>query len=209
MQFPNAFEGVKKIYKAEIIALIGAICGLVAAILGLIGAAAGSVGGLAGAGVLIIAMSVLLIIAFIINIGGLNKAKADEEYFAKALYMVIAGIVLSVVMGATKEGTLLHTVGDGLSKLCSLLVNYLVATALLNLAERMGNGAVAQKAKSVRSLLTVVWIIALVLDLVGGFLTTTEAVVAVVLALIASIVEIIAYILYLGLLSKARGMLEQ
>ena len=46
MQFPNACEGVKKIYKAEIIALIGAICGLLAAILGVIGPAAGSVGGL-------------------------------------------------------------------------------------------------------------------------------------------------------------------
>ena len=36
MQFPNALEGVKKIYKAEIIALIGAVVGFVAALLSLI-----------------------------------------------------------------------------------------------------------------------------------------------------------------------------
>ena len=208
MQFPNALEGVKKIYKAEIIALIGAIVGFVAALLGLIGAQSGSVGGLAGAGVLIIAMSVLFIIAFIMNIVGLNKAKPDEVNFKNALYMVFVGIVLSIVVGATQEGTLIHTLGESLSNICNLLVNYLVATALLNLANRLGDAAVAQKAKSVRTLLTIVWVIALVLQVLGDAFTSKAGTIAVVLALIASIVEIIAYIVYLGLLSKARGMLE-
>ena len=208
MQFPNASEGVKKIYKAEIIALIGAIVGFVAAVLGVAGAQSGNVGGLAGAGVLLIAMSVLFIIAFIMNIVGLNKAKPDEENFKNALYMVFAGIVLSIVVGATKDGTLIHTLGESLSNICNLLVNYLVATALMNLANRLGDAAVAQKAKSVRTLLTVVWVIALVLQVLGDTFTSKAGMIAVILALIASVIEIIAYIVYLGLLSKARGMLE-
>ena len=208
MQFPNALEGVKKIYKAEIIALIGAIVGFVAAILGAVGAQSDSTGVLAGAGVLIIAMSVLFIIGFVMNIIGLNKAKPDEENFKNALYMVFAGIILSIVVGATKDGTLLHTIGESLGNICNLLVNYLVATALMNLANRLGDAAVAQRAKSVRSLLTVVWIIAIVLQVLGDTFTSKAAVVAVVLALIASVIEIIAYSVYLGLLSKARGMLE-
>ena len=208
MQFPNALEGVKKIYKAEIIALIGAIVGFVAALLSLVGAQSGSVGGLAGAGILIIAMSVLFIIAFIMNIVGLNKARPDEENFKNALYMVFAGIVLSIVVGATQEGTLIHTLAESLSNICNLLVNYLVATALLNLANRLGGDVVAKKAASVRTLLTIVWVIALVLNVMGDVLTSKAGMIAVVLALIASVVEIIAYIVYLGLLSKARGMLE-
>ena len=208
MQFPNALEGVKKIYKAEIIALIGAIVGFVAALLSLVGAQSGSLGGLAGAGILIIAMSVLFIIAFIMNIVGLNKAKPDEENFKNALYMVFVGIVLSIVVGATQEGTLIHTLGESLSNICNLLVNYLVATALLNLANQLGDDVVAKKATSVRTLLTIVWVIALVLNVMGDVLTSKAGMIAVVLALIASVVEIIAYIVYLGLLSKARGMLE-
>ena len=153
-------------------------------------------------------MSVLFIIAFIMSIVGLNKAKPDEENFKNALYMVFAGIVLSVVVGATKDGTLIHTLGENLSNICNLLVNYLVATALLNLANRLGDAAVAKKSKSVRSLLTIVWIIALVLHVLGDAFTSKAGVIAVILALIASVVEIIAYIVYLGLLSKARGMLE-
>lgn len=208
MQFPNALEGVKKIYKAEIIALIGGIVGFVAAILALVGAKSGSVGGLAGGGFLIIAASVLFIIAFIMNIVGLNKAKPDEENFKNALYMVLVGIVLSIVVGATKEGTLIHTLGESLSNICNLLVNYLVATALLNLANRLGDAAVAQKAKTVRTLLTVVWIIALVLQVIGNTFTAKAGTIAFILVLIASVIEIIAYIIYLVLLCKARRMLE-
>ena len=208
MQFPNALEGVKKIYKAEIIALIGGIVGFVAAILALVGAKSGSVGGLAGGGFLIIAASVLFIIAFIMNIVGLNKAKPDEENFKNALNMVLVGIVLSIVVGATKEGTLIHTLGESLSNICNLLVNYLVATALLNLANRLGDAAVAQKAKPVRTLLTVVWIIALVLQVIGNTFTAKAGTIAFILVLIASVIEIIAYIIYLVLLGKARRMLE-
>lgn len=208
MQFPNALEGVKKIYKAEIIALIGGIVGFVAAILALVGAKSGSVGGLAGGGFLIIAASVLFIIAFIMNIVGLNKAKPDEENFKNALYMVLVGIVLSIVVGATKEGALIHTLGESLSNICNLLVNYLVATALLNLANRLGDAAVAQKAKTVRTLLTVVWIIALVLQVIGNTFTAKAGTIAFILVLIASVIEIIAYIIYLVLLGKARRMLE-
>ena len=210
MRFPNALEGVKKIYKAEIIGLIGALIGIVAAILALAGASAGEdgLGLVAVGGILLIAMAVLLVISFIMNLVGLNKAKPDEENFKYALYMVLIGIILSIVVGATKEGTLIHTLGESISKICNLLVNYLVATALLNLANRLGDAAVAQKAKSVRTLLTIVWVIALVLNVMGDVLTSKAGIIAVVLALIASVVEIIAYIVYLGLLSKARGMLE-
>ena len=210
MRFPNALEGVKKIYKAEIIGLIGVIIGLVASILTLAGVGAGEGGlGLAAVGgILLIAMAVLLVISFIMNIVGLNKAKPDEENFKYALYMVLIGIILSIVVGATKEGTLIHTLGESISKICNLLVNYLVATALMNLAEKLGDTAVAQKAKSVRTLLTIVWVIALVLQVLGDAFTSKAGIIAFVLTLIASIIEIIAYIVYLSLLSKARGMLE-
>ena len=210
MQFPNALEGVKKIYKAEIIALIGAIVGFVAALLSLVGAQSGSLGGLAGAGILIIAMSVLFIIAFIMNIVGLNKAKPDEENFKNALIMVIVGIVAGILLGATKEGTLLNSVGDNLSKICGLFANYYVCTALMALAGHIGDSAMAQKAAKVRSLLVGVWCAAVVLNVLGDILKNkpTLLIIAGVLALIAAVVEIVAYLLYLGLLKRSRTMLE-
>lgn len=216
MRFPNALEGVKKLYKAEIIGLISVIIGFVAAILALGGAVTASAGGSGGigavaiGGILIIVVSVLLIIAFIMNIIGLNKAKADEENFKHALTMVIVGIVASVVLGATKEGTILNSVGDNLSKICSLFVNYYVCTALISLAEKLGDAAVAQKAAKVRSLLMGVWVVSVVLNVLSDILqkNATLAIIAGVIALVAIIVEIVAYILYLGLLKRSSAMLE-
>ena len=120
MRFPNALEGVKKIYKAEVIGLIGALFGFVAAILALAGVSAGEdgLGLVAVGGILIIAMAVLLVISFIMNLVGLNKAKPDEENFKNALTMVIIGIIAGILLGATKEGTLLNSIGDNLSKVC-------------------------------------------------------------------------------------------
>ena len=77
-------------------ALIGAVVGFVAALLSLIGMQSGGLGGMAVAGVLIIAMSVLFIIGFIMNIVGINRAKIDEDEFTKALLFVILGIAASV-----------------------------------------------------------------------------------------------------------------
>ena len=212
MRFPNALEGVKKIYKAEIIGLIGGIIGLVASILTLagVGVSEGGLGLVAIGGILIIAMAVLLVISFIMNIVGLNKAKPDEENFKNALIMVIVGIVAGILLGATKEGTLLNSVGDNLSKICGLFANYYVCTALMALAGHIGDSAMAQKAAKVRSLLVGVWCAAVVLNVLGDILKNkpTLLIIAGVLALIAAVVEIVAYLLYLGLLKRSRTMLE-
>jgi hypothetical protein len=217
MQFPNALEGVKKLYKAEIIALIGATLGVIAAILALVGAFSGSeeagVGGLVGAGILVIVMAVLMIVAFIMNIGGLNKAKPDEENFKYALYAVLVGIIASALLGLAKEGSLLSDLGNTISNVCSFLSTWYVCTAFINLAGRLGNVEMGEKGLKARKMLMTVWIIGIILsilgvvfNLVGG--STVIAVVAALLVLAAAVVEIIAYVLYLKLLSKARVMLE-
>lgn len=215
MRFPNALEGVKKIYKAEIIALVAAVVGVVASIIALAGLSSGTTGGAvgaAGAGVLLIAVAVLLIIAFIMNIVGLNKAKPDEENFKYALYCVFVGIIASIVLGAAKEGSFLKELGDTASKICSFLTTYYVCTALISLAEKLENREMAEGGQKARKLLMTVWVISIVISVLGIIFNaiggTAIAVVAVVLALVASVIEIIAYILYLKLLSKSRAMLE-
>ena len=212
MRFPNALEGVKKIYKAEIIGLIGALIGFVAAILALAGASAGEdgLGLVAVGGILIIAMAVLLVISFIMNLVGLNKAKPDEENFKNALTMVIIGIIAGILLGATKEGTLLNSIGDNLSQVCRLLANYFVCNALMNLAEQLGDEAMAKKAGTIQSMLLGVWLAAVVLNVLGDILqkNATLSTIAAVIGLVAAVVEIVAYILYIGLLKRSRGMLE-
>ena len=212
MQFPNALEGVKKIYKAEIIALIGAIVGFVAAILGAVGAQSDSTGVLAGAGVLIIAMSVLFIIGFVMNIIGLNKAKPDEDNFKYALYAVIVGIIASLLLGFAKSGSFLSELGDTLNQICNFLCTWYVCTSIINLAKSLEDAGMEQKGVNARRLLLTTWCFTLVLNVLGTVLKNSSSialgVVSGIILLAAAVVRIIAYILYLKLLSKARTMLE-
>ena len=217
MTFPNALEGVKKIYKAEILELIAGILGLISAILLLVGvagaeadAAGAALGGLVGGGVIMIAVAVLSIIAFIMGIVGVKKAMPDEENFKNAFYVLIVGIIASAVIGVAKSGSFLGDAGQTVSSICSFLAQYFITTALIVLAQKLGDGEMAAKGDSTRKALMVVWVIKILLEIVDIFVGRNEIVdtASAVLALISAIVGIIAYIMYLRLLSKARFMLE-
>ena len=219
MRFPNALDGVRKIYKAEIIALLSAVLAAVAALLLLIGAgsalasaAGGAVTGLVGGGVLMIAVAVLAIIAFIMNIVGLNKAKPDEDNFKYALYAVIIGIIASLMLGFAKSGSFLSGLGDTLNQICNFLCTWYVCTAIINLAKSLQDAGMEQKGVNARRLLLTAWCFTIVLNVLGTILKNSSSiaigVVSGIILLAAAVVRIIAYILYLKLLSNARTMLE-
>lgn len=220
MSFPNALEGIKKIYRAEILGLLAEVFAVIAALLGLIGlvlAAAGGEGsaaaGFLGAGTLLIISAVLAIISFILNIIGLNKAKVDEENFKFALYVVIFGIIGSIVLGFADSDSILHDLGDIISDISSFLITFFVCTGIINLADKLGNKIMKEKGINARKMLLAVWILGIILAIVSTVFdlagkSDAVAIFGAVIALAAGIIQIIAYILYLKLLSKARTMLE-
>ena len=212
MQFPNAHAGVKKIYKATVIALISVILLVIASVLVLAGAAGGSGAGVLGGAALFIVIAILMIIAFIMNLVGLVKAKKDEKSFNIALIFTIVGIIAAIVVGSSQSGTLLNSLGDDIRSICSFLSTWFVCTGIINLADRLNDSAMSERGMKTRRVLMVVWILAIVLkiigDVVGSNAGTPIAVVALVLALIAGIMEIVTFFLYLKLLGRARTMLE-
>ena len=215
MTFPNALEGIKKIYKAEILELIAAIVGLVAAVLMVVGLASGSdegIGaGVLGGGALLIVMAVLSVIALIMSIIGAKRAMPDEANFKNAFYCMIVGIIASIVIGFAKSDSVLSNSGETISSITSFLTQYYIVSALIVLAERLGDAAMQNKGANVRKILIVMWIIRIILQIISIFVERSETlgVIAGIIALIAAIVGIIAYIMYLSLLSKARTMLQK
>ena len=216
MKFENAYQGVKKIYTAELLAILAAACVVVAAIAGVVALVAGGVqsaaaagGAVIGVGIFGIAAGVLAIISFILNLVGINRASKDEEAFKTALYAALAGIVISVIGTFTKEGSFLNGLLDTLNGVCDLLVTFMVCQGVVNLAGKLEDTAVAEKGKSVQKLLLTVWIIVIVVRLIVAILGgTTAGLLAGILAIVAGVIAIVAYFLYLGLLSKAKKMLE-
>ena len=214
MQFPNAAKGVKKIYTAEILELIAALAMLLTTILGAVTLAsmsADSAGGLIAGGlgfaVFGIGALVLSIIAFFMQLSGINAAKLDEPKFKNALIALIVGIVLQVVNGLIGAGLVKDLCGS-LAYACDMLVTIYIVQGIGSLAEKLNNSEIAEKSKSLITLLEVVWIVAVILNAVGGILTRSGSAIAVIVSVAAGVAAIVAYIIFLGLLKKAKAMLE-
>ena len=108
-------------------------------------------------------------------------------------------------LGAAKEGSLLKNLGETVSSICRFLCTWYVCTAVISLADRMGDAEMSAKALKARKMLMTVWILSIVLEVISVLLGALGAsdvlnVVSAILGLVAIVVSIIAYILYLKML---------
>ena len=211
MQFPNAVTGVNKIYTAEILTIIAAVIGVIAAILGVVGAAAELDGSIAGAAILLIVFAILMIVAFIVNITGVSSAAKDDTGFKNALIALVVGILANIVISAFSNNEIITGIGNFITKVTEFLSSYFICTGIINLSERLNDAAVGDKGKRVRSLLMILFLVSAVLSLLSASFKSNDTLmtIAAVISIISSIVSIVAYFMYLGLLKKAKKMLEQ
>ena len=223
MKFPNAAKGVKKIFTAEILNLIGTIVMVIAAIAVAIGGAgaAGAQteegialalgGGMMVALILIAVYMILATIAYIMNLVGIINASKDETNFKSALIFLIVGIVASMVSAFTQTGVpVLSSILDVISKICSLCVTLFIIQGVINLAEQIGNNELANKGRNLFKIITAMYVLMLIAYvLVAVFRANpVTATIAIVMVVIAMVLSVIQYILFLIYLSNAKNMLN-
>ena len=222
MRSPDAFIGIKRIYTSQILSLIGAGLAIIAAIFGIFGASnnldsvAGG-GALVGTGLLVLGAVILLIIAFVLQIMGVNTASKDETLFGKALMWLIIGIVVSIIDGFLQEtGPVVSGIADTLKSVCQLLTTYFIIKGISSLADKMNNPEVKSLSEKTLKLTIGVYVVAIIFDLIGTFLggTSSQATDAEVgsvgiIGVIALFLSILAYIVFLVLLSRAKTMLME
>lgn len=214
--YTKAYEGVKKIYKAEILALIAAILMLMGSIFSATGLQAGEEtasgnGLLIGGGLIVIVAAVLMIVASILNIIGVNRAAEDESAFKNALIALLAGIAANIVVSAFGGNATISSIGKSFSNVTEIMASYFICTGIINLADRLNNSAVSASGKKVRSILMGIWTASAVLNILTilfGANETMQAVIGIT-AIVAVIISIVAYFLYIRLLGKAKNMLAK
>lgn len=226
MRFPNAANGVKKLFTAEILSLVSGICLVAGMAFALVTAAGASVynqeasdaaaftalGGGVGFIVCVIAAGVLALIAFILNLLGIFKSSKDDSAFKIALYALFAGIILSAV-SLTFSGInpVVSSLTDSLHTVTTLLVTIYVIQGIRNLATRLNNADMDNKGnnlfKMMIAIVLLVFASKIVVMIFGGVIWTSVP--AAVMSLIAAILSVVQYVLYLSYLSKAKKMLAQ
>ncbi len=215
MRFPNAAAGVKKIFTSEILSLIAGLLSVIAAIGGVVLAAAATsadnssdaaaAAGLAGLGIFAvfgIGAAILLVIAFILKLVGINKAKVDEPAFKTAMIFVLVGIVATLIGGFINNDTV-KSIFDIISSVASLCVTLYIIQGIKNLADQLNDGAVSAKGSKIFMLIAFIYCIRILASIISLFAPT----VAGILELVGAIVSIVQYIIFLTYLSQAKKML--
>ena len=170
MKFPNAANGVKKLFTAEILQIIAAVALAAAAIMGLVMLAnaanenAGATLGF-GAGTLVFSIggAVVSLISFILTIVGLVKASKDDDGFKTALAFIILAVVATIVGSCFQSSnTFIYNICTTLTKIADLCVTCHVILGIINLADQIGDDAVAEKGRTLFKVIIAVYVIAII-----------------------------------------------
>ena len=226
MKFPNAYNGSKKLFIAELISLIAAILLIVGAFVALgsiktvdentIDAAVGGV--LGGAGIML-AAGIAAVVAFIIQLVGINACAKDEPTFKSALYAILAGIVASIASSAVSgKSAMLGSIFSAVSSLASMIAIVFVIKGFMKLADQLGRSDVSSSGKTVMYATIGLLAVSIILTFVSGLITPAEIKTAAdessaktgeIISLIASALSIIQSIIYLIFLKKSKDMLAE
>ena len=215
MRYPNAFKGVSQIYKAELIAILAVICTGIGAILAIFGVGVADVGSEAvGAGfaitggLFVIATAVLMIVSYILNIIGVGNAAKDESGFRSAMIAIIIGIVASIVAGIFSNKEVVCLLAQLVSKICDIMVFWFCIGGIRNLADKMNDRNIANKADSFTKLIIGIYVAGIVLAIIGSFVKAGGFLDGFI-DVAGAVCSIIAYLSYLSLLKGARDMLAR
>ena len=222
MKYPNAYQGVKKIFTAEILSLIGSVCMIVVAIFAIVSLAsiaASSGDGLlvGGAGALVfgIAGFVLMLISLILLMVGTKRASKDEGLFNKAFLFILFSLILTFVASIVSSTTGATSIWDNLvltiSNIFSMVATVYIINGVQNLAKQLNRPDMVSKGNTYLTLLIVIYVIQIIVNVIPVFFGANAATstVAGILQLVASILTLIIYFLYLIFLGKAKKMLKE
>lgn len=184
-QYPNAAEGVKKIYISQLIAIAAAVL-VVIPWIGFIG-------------------TVLAIVGLVFYILGLKKAGADGDGYNKAFTYVVISLVLTFVKAIVSfipiVGPILSKVLNIVSSVLDLLALNAVITTTCGLLGNVGAAELAENGQSVWTMCMVCTVISIVCNLLG--LIPLINILAGIVGFIAAIFSIVAMIRYIIFLNKA------
>lgn len=208
LNYPNAAQGVKKLYVAEILSLIGSIilgAGIVFGIDGLFN----DVAWMALLSVALIgAAGVLLLISFINNLVGLSKASKDDQGYKVAFWMMVISMILSIIFcsisGVAKTMVSMNILANfclNMSTVLELLSILLAIRTTEKLLVLKGDAILAATGEVSLFLMIAPFVVTVLLRIITFF---TPAIIDTILSIVATVVQVFGYLMYLSFLSAAK-----
>ena len=210
MSYRNAKKGIGQIYKAELITLVAAILGIIGMIVFLASGSAKSTGGMVAGGIPVLIAGILLIIAYIINLIGINNAAKDEPQFKTALIVALIALISSAIQSIMEtRGIKAELIFDAIANVCEVLIMIYVISGIGKIARKLGKKKVSRLSKNTINVTCGVYVLGFIANLISDiFKAKSMMTVAAVIAIIAGILMIVAYVYYLRTLSQGSKMFD-
>ena len=218
MRYPNAAKGIKKIYLAEILGILALVLAIVMGIMVAGSHVDTSMGGeeaaqalqAANVGtpfvILGVAMMLLMLASYFMNLSGIINASKDDEGFNRALWTLLASIAFGVVAAILENSNAM--VASWLkvpSTLFELVVTIYVLEGIGNLARNLGKNDIADLSRQCRTWMMCALVLSAAAEVFVA-LGTTGSVLNTTSGIAAALLQIVAYVVYLRVLNKARLM---
>lgn len=218
MRFPNAYEGISRIRKAELLNLltvvIAVLAGLITAVIAVSSMDDESAEALTLIPLFLLAVSLIIpVISVILTILGLIKALKDEKGFRTALYSACASFAMSILSallsaGKNSSSILRNTVDVG-SSITKILTVIFVCFAISSLAVQCSRNDIKEKSVSVMTFVGGSYLLSSLIRVAPNFLhhNVTNDFVTSVASLISVFISAAGYFMYLRFLKNAKKML--
>lgn len=221
--FKNAYEGIKKIFTAEIIMLIASIVALVGAIVTVTAdpnAVKDALNNASGTslptsvvilGIVALAFGICALVAFILNLVGLVQAKKDEANFNTALLLTIAGIVVSIISGIFSKNESVNSFLNTAVELAYLLATMFIVYGIISLAKQLKNTPVETKGNRLLKLIVIVYGVGIAAKLLSAIFTAAklDPIIIGIVGIISALLTVVSHLIYISLLSDAKKMLAK
>ena len=219
MRFPNACKGLKKVFFAELITLIALVPNTVSMVLFQVLPEEINENNveMLPAEVLVTVLSlvslVLMTVAYVLNLIGYFTASKDNESFKKAMLLLIAGLVLTVVSGIMENADgnpVLTNTFDSMEQILDLLITLTTVSGIVTLAVTFGNLKMVNSGKALYKFLFAVYMPTLIAYVFVYMLRNTRSamILAVTVTLISFALNAVYSLLYMRYLFRAMNMLE-
>lgn len=218
MTYPNAANGVKKMFKAQILAIFGTVFLALSAIFTILLSSSGNTGTANDSNSFLAVMMIVAFVVFtavtvvaaIMHLIGLVRAGRDERAFRTALFAIIVNmvfIVLGTIFSGMKNDTM-SSLMNLFSTIMDMVAFLYVIQGIRNLAIELGNDKIDRMGGNIFKIILIVLVLEftanIIVLIIGG---QTSGIVAGVVALIAAILSFVQYILYLIFLARGVKML--
>ena len=216
MTYPKAQKGVKIVWIAQFLSLIGSVLSAVTAVFTMI--AFSSFERIASLSPFAVFLSILLpfvpvilvLIGFVLTIIGVAKASGDDENFKVALYSLLFGLVISLVSAFLMSHNSINAISSLLTTLTSYLAMVYVTQGVRNLAVKLDKPVMERRGKRLYHFLTVLYVLETCVTVAILIFTDTEAMIVVsALNFAVGVLSFIQSLIYLLSLQRAKKMLKE